>query len=166
MKNLVAIPVLGILIMLQSAVISRITLLHGTADLLLLALAAWALQEQVRTAWLWGLVAGVFFSIASALPLGVVPAGYFLTIGIALVLKRRVWKAPILAMFLATFLGTLITQGFSIIGILASGTFLPLLDSLNLITLPSLLLNLLLALPMYIIISDLAVWMHPKEMEV
>jgi rod shape-determining protein MreD len=166
MKNLIAIPVLGILIMIQSAVFSRITLLHGTADLLLLALVAWALQEQVRTAWMWGLVAGVLFSIASSLPLGMVPAGYFLTIGIALVLKRRVWKAPILAMFLATFLGTLITQGFSIIGILASGTFLPLIESFNLITLPSLLLNLLLALPMYILLSDLAGWLHPKEMEV
>jgi rod shape-determining protein MreD len=166
MRNLVAIPVLGILIMLQSAVFSRIALLHGTADLLLLAVAAWALQEQVRTAWLWGLVAGVLFSIASSLPLGFMPAGYFLTIGVALLLKRRVWQAPILAMFIATFLGTLITQGFSIIGILTSGTVLPLLEALNLITLPSLLLNLLLALPMYILMADLAGWLHPKEMEV
>jgi hypothetical protein len=39
------------------------------------------------------------------------------------------------------------------------------MDVLNQITLPSLLLNLLLALPVYVLLGDLAKWVHPEELE-
>jgi hypothetical protein len=38
---------------------SRIPLLHGSADLILLALVAWALQKRVNTAWQWALIGGL-----------------------------------------------------------------------------------------------------------
>ena len=59
MRNLIAVPVIILGVMLQSAVISSIKLLSGHADLPLVMLAAWALQEEVDTAWQWAMVAGV-----------------------------------------------------------------------------------------------------------
>ena len=94
------------------------------------------------------------------------PLAYLLTTGIAQLLRRRVWQVPLLAMFVTTFFGTLLTQGFSIGAVLISGTSLPLLETLNLITLPSLLLNLLLALPIYLLIGDLADWLYPQVLEI
>ena len=44
-----AIPVLGLVMMLQISIASRIMLLSGNVDLLLLVLAAWGLQERVRS---------------------------------------------------------------------------------------------------------------------
>jgi rod shape-determining protein MreD len=164
--TLLAVPVLGILTMLQTAIVSRITLLHGSADLVMLALLAWSLHQRVQNAWFWALLAGIFFSIASALPLGAMPAGYLLATGLTLVLKRRVWQAPILAMFVATFGATLITQGISIASLTVSGANLAIIDALNMVTLPSLLLNLLLAVPMFVFIGDLAAWAYPQEMEI
>jgi cell shape-determining protein MreD len=163
---LIAFPILGGLMMFQSAVASRIPLLHGSVDLVLLALVAWALQKRVNTAWHWALIGGLIFSLASALPIGVMLFGYLGTIGLAELLKRRVWHIPILAMFVTVFLGTLITHIFSILALLLTGTPLPWLQTLNLVTLPSLLLNTLLAVPMYAIIGDLAGWLYPQEMEV
>jgi hypothetical protein len=163
---LISFPILTSLVMFQSAVISRIHLLYGTADLLLLALVAWALQERVTSAWYWALVGGLVITIASAVPPGVLFAGYLVTVAVALLLRRRVWQLPFLAMLVTTFLGTLIIHGFSTIAIIASGTALPVLSSFDLITLPSLLLNLLLAVPMYAIMSDLANWLYPQEIEV
>ena len=58
MGALAAFPVLIITLMLQLAIISRLPLLHGTADLMLLVLVAWALQERVRTAWFGRCLAG------------------------------------------------------------------------------------------------------------
>jgi hypothetical protein len=165
MATLISIPLLGALMMFQSSIVSRVQLLHGTADIVLLALIAWALQQRVRTAWHWSLVGSGWFTIASALPLGVMPAAYFLTTGLALMLRRRIWQIPILGMFVGAFFGTLITQGFSIVSLLVVGTSLPLLETLNLITLPSLLLNLLIAAPVYVIVSDLANWLYPQEIE-
>jgi rod shape-determining protein MreD len=152
--------------MFQSAVASRIPLLHGSVDLVLLALVAWALQKDVDNAWHWALVGGLFFSLVSALPVGVMLLGYLGTIGLAELLKRRIWPIPILAMFITVFLGTIITHILSILALLLSGTPLPLLQTLNLITLPSLLLNILLAVPMYAVMGDLAGWLYPQEIEV
>lgn len=152
--------------MFQSAVASRIPLLHGTVDLVLLALVAWAMQKRVDTAWHWALIGGLLFSLASALPVGIMLLGYLSTIALAELLKRRVWHVPVLALFVTVFLGTMITHTLSILALLLTGTPLPLLQTLNIITLPSLLLNTLLAVPMYAMMGDLAGWLYPQEIEV
>ena len=43
------------------------------------------------------------------------------------------------------------------------GTPLPIGDSLGLIVLPSMLLNLLFAVPVYVMIRDLAQWVSPAQ---
>jgi rod shape-determining protein MreD len=163
MAILAAVPILGILLMLQLAVISRLPLINGTADLLLLALVAWALQEKVKTAWIWAALAGGAVTIISGLPYFVPLIGYLLVTLIARLLQRRVWQTPILAMFLTTILGTILYQFISIVALQTSGVPIAFDISLTHVMLPSALLNVILALPMYIVISDIAHWIHPGE---
>lgn len=59
MRNLVAIPIIILTVILQSAIVSRLPLLDGSADLSLVVLAAWALQDGVETAWHWALAIGL-----------------------------------------------------------------------------------------------------------
>jgi rod shape-determining protein MreD len=165
MTILVALPLLGVLLVLQSAVFSRIPLLHGTADLVLLAIIAWALQKRVQTAWHWGIIGGLLVSFVSALPLGVVMGGYLLAVGLALALRSRVWQVPVLAMMVATFFGTMIVHLITMVVLRVSGVPLPWLQTLNLVILPSVLLNLFLSLPFYVMLGDLARWLHPEELE-
>lgn len=152
-------------LMLQSAVISRINLLYGSADLVLVILAAWALQERINTAWQWALAAGALVGFVSGLPWFVPLAGYLLVVGVARLLQRRVWQAPLLAMFTVSFVGTLFMHLLSLITLRLSGDPLPFGDSLSLITLPSILLNLFLAIPVYSLLRDLAGWLYPLEVE-
>lgn len=149
--------------MLQLAVVSRLPLIHGTADLILLALAAWASQERVKSAWQWTVLAGVGVSLVSGLPYFVPLFGYLLVTAIARLLQRRVWQTPILAMFVTTILGTILYQILSILALVASGTPIPFQQALTQVTLPSSLLNLILALPVYTVISDIARWVYPGE---
>jgi rod shape-determining protein MreD len=165
MPALVAIPVFVLLLILQSAIVSQIPLIYGTADLILLALVAWTLHKRVQTAWHWGIIAGLMVSFVSGLPPGVPLLSYLMVVGLTLMLRRRIWQMPILAMFVATFVGTIAVHFLDIIALRLVGTPLPVFQSLNLITLPSLLLNLLLALPVYSIFNDLANWLHPEELE-
>jgi len=165
MATLVAFPVLVLALMLQTAAISRINLLYGSADLVLVILAAWALQERVTTSWQWALVAGALVGFVSGLPWFVPLVGYLLIIGVARLLQRRVWQAPLLAMFTVSFIGTLMMHILSVISLRLSGDPLPLGDSFSLITLPSILLNLLLAIPVYAVIRDLASWLYPAAVE-
>ncbi|MBE0696578.1 MAG: hypothetical protein IH586_06615 [Anaerolineaceae bacterium] len=166
MPVLLAIPILAFALMLQTIILSTLPLLNGYADLVLLVLIAWSLQERVRSAWIWSILAGLMVGYVSALPLFVPVAGYLLATGMSRLFLRRVWQSPILAMFLVTFVGSLLNQGITMAVLIFNGTPLPLGDSLNLVVLPGTLLNLLLALPVYAIITDLAQWFYPEEVEV
>jgi len=165
MKNLLAYPILAIVLILQTAAVGRITLLAGYADLMLVTLAAWALQEQVTTTWHWAVLGGIMVGFVSGIPWFIPLAGYLLVVGLAHMLRSRVWHAPLLAMFAVTFLGTVSMHVASLTVLRLLGDPLPIGDSLGLITLPSLLLNLLLAIPVYALIRDLAGWMYPLEVE-
>lgn len=166
MPVILAFPVLIIVLMLQTIVVSTLPLLSGFADLILLVLVAWSLQERAKSALIWAALAGAMVSFVSASPLGVMFAGYMIVTVIVRLFRQRVWQTPILSMFLMTFIGSIITQGLVMAVLIVQGTPLPLFDSLNLVVLPGTLLNLLLALPVYAIVSDMARWVYPEEVEV
>ena len=165
-STLLAIPILGSLLILQTAVFSQLPLLRGTTDLVMVAIIAWSLQKSVKTAWQWGIIGGLLVSLFTALPFGLPVIGYLLVVGMALLLRQRVWQVPILAMFVATFLGTLITQALAILVLRFTGTPLAWLESVNMITLPSMLLNLVVAIPAFALLGDLARWLYPEELVV
>ena len=165
MSILIAIPIFSVLLIIQSAVLSRVPLVYGTADLVMLAVVAWALQKRVDTTWHWAVIGGLMFSFVSALPFVVPIIGYLLVAGLALMVRRRIWQAPILGMFVATFAGTLVLHALNLIALRLIGNPMPWLEALNLITLPSLLVNLFLALPAYFIFADLAKWLYPEALE-
>lgn len=162
MRNLIAIPLLGLAVIVQSTMVGRISLLAGYADLLLVILIAWALQDRVTTAFHWAFLASVMVSLVSRLPWYVYLAGYCGAVFLALSLQRRVWQVPLLAMFTVTFMGTLLIHLLSFLYLNFSGSSASLTDSLGLVTLPSVLLNMLIAIPMFGLMRDLARWVFPS----
>ena len=162
MRNLVAVPVILLTVILQSAVFSRVYLLSGIADLPMVMLAAWALQEEVDSAWQWAAATGLLVGFISGISWIVPFLGYITVVVMARIFQRRVWQAPLLAMFSITFLGTIIVSIFSIVALSFSGVQLPISDVLGLLTLPSVLLNMLIAIPVYAVMRDLARWAYPS----
>jgi rod shape-determining protein MreD len=161
MRNLIAAPVILLAVILQSAMISRIYLLSGIADLPLVMLAAWAMQEDVDSSWHWAIAMGLMVGFVSGLPWYVPVMGYVVVVALAQVLQKRVWQAPLLAMFTITFLGTIFINLLSFIVLRIGGTIMPVEDVLGLLILPGLLLNMLLAIPVYAVMRDLARWVYP-----
>ena len=165
-RNLIAFPLLALVVIVQSAVVSRMTLLAGYADLMLVVLAAWALKANASSAWLWAILGGIMVSFVSGLPWPIPMIGYMFVVLLAQLLKQRVWQAPLLAMFSVIFLGTLSMDIFALVVLNLLGTPLPIGDSLGLIVLPSVLLNLLFSIPVYAVVRDMAQWVSPvKEVE-
>lgn len=165
MRNLVAFPILALAVILQSAIVSRITLLSGVADLCLVIVIAWALQNGVTTGWHWAIVGGAFTAFVSGLPWTVPVFGFLAAVWFAGMFQRRIWQAPMLAMLAVTFLATLFYHLLSFVALSFSGTSLPFADTFSLITLPSVLLNMFLSLPIYWWLRDLAGWVYPPEEE-
>lgn len=162
---LIALPLLGGLAVFQSAVLSRIPLIMGTADILLLAVIAWSLQDQVKTAWHWSVIGGLLATASSSLPYGILILSYLIITGIAKYIRTRLWKVPILAMLLMTFIGTFIVQGITFVARVTSGVTVPIDEAINLFIIPTLILNVLLALPFYLVINDLAGWLYREEIK-
>jgi hypothetical protein len=163
MRNIIAFPLLGLAVLLQSAVVSQIKLLSGYADLPLLMLAAWALQERAKSIWHWTVLACIMLGFVSNMPWFVIVVGYFAVVFVAQALQRRVWQAPLLAMFSVTFIGTLFINLLSFSVLRIFGTPFAFDDVIGLITLPSLLLNMLFSIPIYAFMRDLARWVYPLE---
>jgi biotin transporter BioY len=163
---LLGIPILGFLTMLQSVLVSRLPLLYGSADILLLTLLAWALNDRVKSAWLWTLFGGLMVSFLSALPNFTLLWAYIIAVAVARLLRHRIWQTPFLTMLLATFLGTMIVHGLTIFTLQIGGENLPLVTSFNLIFLPSALINIFLALPVFALVNDLANTLYPQELDV
>ena len=161
MRNLIAIPILFLALILQSAVISRIYLLSGVADLPLVMLAAWALQENVDSSWHWAVALGILVGFVSAVPWYVPVISYLVVVALAQMLQRRVWQAPLLAMFSVTFLGTITLNILTYVVLRIAGIMMPVEDVLGLLVLPGVLMNMLLAIPVYAIMRDLSHWVHP-----
>ena len=163
MKELIAIPLLSLILVIQMAIVSRIPLLGGYADLMLVALAAWSLQERVETSWHWAIFGGILVGWVSALPWFIPIAGYLLMVAVARLLVRRIWQAPLLAIFIIVFFGSIIFHLLSALSLQLMGSPLLIGDALSVVTLPSLLLNLFLAIPAFPIFRDLAVWVYGIE---
>jgi hypothetical protein len=166
MRNIVAVPLIGLAVIVQSAIVGQFSLLAGSADLLLVLLAAWALQEGVTTAFQWAFLASVMVSLISHIPWIIYFAGYFGVVILALLLQRRVWQVPLLAMVSVTFLGTLFMHLLSFFYLNFNGAPVSFADSMGLVTLPSVLLNMLIAIPLFSMMRDLARWVFPMMEEV
>ncbi len=165
MAILLSFPVLGITLVLQTAIAGRIHLLSGTFDLILLVLAAWALQEQVKAAWVWAVLGGLMVGIVSGLPWYVPLFGYLVVVGVGRLLTRRVWQAPLLAMFSITFMGSLIMGTLSLMVLRFFGAPLPMGEAYSLVILPSILLNLLASIPVFWLVRDMARRLYPAAVD-
>ena len=163
MPVLLGVPVLILTMVLQTTAFSRLPLLHGTADIVLLVILAWMLNERVRNGWDWVVMAGLMVSFVSALPLFLPFVGYFLAAGLAYWLKRRIWQTPALAMLFSAFLGTIVIQSLSLIVLRILGSDISIPVGYSLVILPSALWNLILAVPVYTLVGELAAWVYPKE---
>lgn len=163
MGSFLAFPIIFILIMLQTNLVNQVTLLSGCADLVLLWIAAWSLQKQVRSAWLWTLVAAVSVAFVSAAPWFVAIIGYPVVTFFARAVNKRVWQSPLLVMFVVTIAGSLVMQTLTYLSISIEGVAIPWKTGLVEVIIPSMLLNLLFALPVYALVKDLAAQVYPLE---
>jgi len=151
-------------LILQTAVFSRLPLLNGTADLVMLVVIAWGLNDRVKAHWEWALLAGLFVSFASAMPIVTPLLGYLFVMAFVRLLHSRVWQVPVLAMILAGFTCTIAYLMYTMITLqLIKGTTLDWTAGLYRVILPSALWNVFLSIPVYTLVKDMSNWVYRVE---
>ena len=104
---LIPIPVMMILTALQSTAISRIQLMSGSADLVLLAVAAWGVREKNYDAYIWALIGGIFMSMITEMPLMIPVISYIFVALLSQLLVGRIWQSPIVMLIVIVIAGTI-----------------------------------------------------------
>jgi len=163
LSNLVSLPIMLILSVLQTVAVSRVNLMSGSADIILLAIVSWGVTEENRSIFIWALVGGIFISFISAMPVAAVISAYLIVAGITRVINKSLWQSPILVILLSSFIGTVSKFIIDIIALEFMGIKLTLPTSIKVMLVPNLILNLFLLFPIYLIMSDLAKWIAQKE---
>ena len=162
-STFMSIPIMLIFSVIQTVAVSRITLMGGSADIILLAIVSWGISEEDSSVFSWALVGGIFISFISAMPTAAVITSYLVIAGISRVFKKVLWQAPILAILLSSFIGTIVKFTIDIIALQLMGIELTLFESIKMALAPNLILNIFILFPVYLIVSDLARRISPKE---
>ena len=165
MAELLYYPILILLLILQMTIGRNIQLVGGSVDLILLWLVCWGLHRQGKNVWYGALFAGLILTFASAVPWYVSFLSCFFAAGMSRYFSKRFWHNPLIALFIVTFVS-------SLFGILLQYAVLAFLNgnmgwgvSLTHVIIPSVFMNLILALPVYAIVHDMSRWMYPAEVE-
>lgn len=163
MRNLIAFPLLAFALIMQTAIFSQIPFASGAVDLVLLILVSWSLQPQVESAWQWAVLAGLMFTFVSGLPLLLPVFNFLIVVGLGRAIQRRIWQSPIVSMLATTLLAIVFSHFLTFIVLSIFRTGLDLQEVVAFVTLPTMFLNLLLAIPILSIMQDIATWVYPQE---
>jgi hypothetical protein len=151
---ILAFPIIIISMMLQLVVMNKLPLLYGYADIVLLVLIIYAMHPRTENAWFWMILAGFVYGYISKLPFIIPLIVFGIIILSANFIKKRIWQMPILAYLFLVIGGTFFYQIMSLISLKFFGSALPIMESINLIVIPSVLLNLIFSIPIYYIFND------------
>lgn len=163
MSVILSIPILGFISALQSAVVSRLPLNQGTADLMLVLLVAISLQKGITTSWQWTIVGGMLTDSISGLPFGIFTVSYLAATALAVTLRERIWRFSFLMQLLVVLVGTAISHGLAYLVLFLQGNTLDVAATLRVVTMPSLILNFMLSLPVFILTRDVLAGLSPQE---
>lgn len=152
-------------LMLQLSIFSQWKILSGSVDLLLLFVVAWCLHDRSKYLWVLVLVMAGITSLVSALPVYI---PFIVYLAIYLVIRqfhKRVFQTPLLGMLIVTFAASLLQTALTIGTIFIQRVDIDFNAALVEVALPSLLLNMLLAIPIHAIVRELAFLAFPKGVE-
>ncbi|MFQ5923786.1 MAG: rod shape-determining protein MreD [Anaerolineales bacterium] len=163
MIYLVGIPLVALLAILQTSLVSHLRLLEGRPDLVLLAIVAWAITGRGNEAMVLGFVGGLFLDAFSAVPLGVSSATLVLVAAIASYSEGQFWGINPIMQLAALLVGSVVYYATIMLALVSTGQPLDLQLALSRIVLPGLFVNLILALPVVQLAEGLHGMLYPPR---
>jgi rod shape-determining protein MreD len=163
MTYVIGIPAIALLAILQTSLVSHLILLEGRPDLVLIAVIAWALTGKGKEAMILGFAGGLFLDAFSTVPLGVSSVALVIVAATASYSEGQFWGINPIMQLAAVLVGSLVYYATIILALVAIGQPIDLQYALGQIVLPSLFMNLILALPAVQITESLHGVLHPAR---
>jgi len=166
MAYIVGIPLLVGLAILQSSLLGTFHFIDGRPDLILLAVIGWALAGGNTEAMVWGLIGGTLLDMFSEVPFGSTAIILVLIAYLVSLYEGRVWEAHLLMPLGIALLGSITYHLWSLGILFLMGRPIDLPFAFGRVIMPSIFLNLILALPASQLLAGLRNRLYPPEVEI
>jgi hypothetical protein len=149
--------------MLQLGIFSNIQVLSGKIDLLMLGVIAWSLQKktEIIDIFIYSIITIFFIFLISAEPILIIILLYSLMIFVVLWSKNNIQQLPVVSMLIFTAIFTLIHLAIFGLYLQFSGLNINAVEIFQTVILPSMLINLIAAIPIYLLTNELQHWVYP-----
>jgi len=137
---------------LQASLLPNVDFYVAKPDLVLLIVLSWAVHSELEEAIFWAFAGGIMRDLLSVTPVGTSVMGLLIMIFAINILARNFYQFSIFFLIFFVVIGTFL-QHFIVQGVLAIGGYPPDFgQSLPYFTLPTLLYNVVLVLPIYFVL--------------
>ena len=154
LEVIVGLPIFAIAAFLQVSVFSKIRLLNGAVNLVMLCLIVWSINSSTKYSWIMAVWSGLLMSFVSAMPIKSYMWFNLGIWGLIWFIKKRVWQMPMILTLFVTIVSTLVEALFTLGLLTVQNANLDYLLSLNQVIVPSLIMNLLFTIPVYAFLND------------
>ncbi|HLC04988.1 MAG TPA: rod shape-determining protein MreD [Anaerolineales bacterium] len=163
---LIGIPLMALLAVLQSTVLSHVRLLDGRPDAVLIAVVSWSVARQADEAMAWGFIGGAFLDLFSGVPFGstsiaLVAVAYLISFP-----EGRFWESHVVMPLGVMLVASTVFHVLGIATLLLIGRPMDLNGSLTRVLLPSTFMNLVLILPALQLAYGLSHRLFPPEVKI
>lgn len=164
MSNYVGIPILALAAVLNATVMAEFRLGSGAPDLVFMLVVSWALLADLRAALGWAVIGGIMQDGLSLAPLGTSSLGLVLVVFAADSIFGQPQRINVLIPPLVAA-GGLVVYHLCIILVLrlSEGLTVPLGQSLFYVTLPAVIYNTILIVPIYRIMAGIYKGLQPQR---
>lgn len=159
----IAIPVMALLAIIESSVLSRFPILGITPQLMFVVALAWGLERGLEEGLIWAFIGGIVADLFSIAPLGISALGFMAGVGIPLLIRPVLPPRRLLVAMLLTALGTLIYLAVYFVGLRLYGFGIGLGGMVEL--LPLVVVHVVLIAPAYLLVQALLRAFKPRRVE-
>lgn len=159
----IAIPVMALLAILQSSVLSRFPIVGVVPQVLFVLALAWGLERGIEEGLIWAFIAGIFADIFSLAPMGISALAFMAGVGIPLAIRRVMPPRRLLVAMLLVAFGTLIYLAVYTVGLRVFGFGIGSSGALEL--LPLVVIHAVLIAPAYVLVGALVRAFKPRRVE-
>lgn len=163
MARYIGIPILALAAILNATVMAEIRVGNGAPDLVFLLVISWALLVSVQDAMVWAVIGGVFQDVFSVAPLGTSALGLVIVAFLADTVFGEVSRRNLLIPPLVAAVGTLIYHAGVLVALQMALIAVPVGTGLLYVTLPTMVFNTILILPVFRLVGQVHYWLTPRR---
>lgn len=152
MGGFLSLPILALVVVLQTTLVPQIRLWDGGPDLVFLCVLAWSIHAPLEESVAWALVGGIMQDLMSVAPLGMSSIGLVLIVFAVHSIARQVNRVGIIILAGLVLAGSLFQQMMVWSLFAVWGFQVNLVDDFGFVIVPTIIYNLALIWPVYAIL--------------